>query len=84
MGSPSFSDGYLTDGAAGGPVLPPAAPFPKENKPMKFTWILFLRILQAILEILMNLPDDVDPRQVCRDLNCEIEETINHSPSRPA
>jgi len=46
---------------------------------MKFTWLLFLRILQAILEILMNLPDDVDPRQVCRDLNGEIESTINHT-----
>lgn len=47
---------------------------------MKFTWLLFLKILQAILQILMNLPDDVDPRQVCRQINGEIEVVINGNP----
>lgn len=50
---------------------------------MKFTWLLFFRILQAILKILMELPDDVDPRQVCRELDNEIDSTINHVRDHP-
>lgn len=44
---------------------------------MKFTWLLFFKILQAILKILMDLPDNVDPRQVCREMNDEIEVAVN-------
>lgn len=41
---------------------------------MKFTWLIFFQILRTILDFLINLPAECDPREACRDIKTALDD----------